>query len=90
MAQWGLRASDQDLAFDNSPGPDIILGSGGKQAIHISLFLTIVTSLDPPPPAMNPSASPLFHFPNPYSHTIMVPDRLPRTRGLTRSQVVLG
>lgn len=39
-------APDQDLALDNNPYPDIIFESGGKQVIHASLFLTILTSSD--------------------------------------------
>lgn len=43
-----FRASDQCLALGHNPGPDISLDWGGQLAIHVSLFLTTLTSLDPP------------------------------------------
>lgn len=60
------------LALSKSPGPDITLDSGGKQAVHISLFLTTLTSPDLP---LSPAQSTcLFHLPTLYSLTIMVSD----------------
>lgn len=58
------RDIDQDLALDHSPGPDIFLDSGGQVAIHVSLFLTILTSLShlflqPTSHSASPSLPPL-------------------------------
>lgn len=59
-------ASGPRLALGNSPG--ITLDSGGKQAFHISLFLSQIW-LSPQP--MNRSAP--LHLPTLYSLIIMVP-----------------
>lgn len=48
---WPLsyfRDMGQDLILGNNPDTDIILDLGSKQVIHISLFIIILTSSDPP------------------------------------------
>lgn len=39
-----FTAVDPDLALNPSLGPDVILALGGKQAIHINLFVITVVS----------------------------------------------
>lgn len=54
-----FRATDQDLAMGHRPGPDLSLDLGGQLAVHVSLFLTTLTSPDPPlSPVHKPSQTP--------------------------------
>lgn len=68
-----FRATDQDLAMGHRPSPDLSLDSGGQLAVHVSLFLTTLTSPDPPLSQVH-KPLPLSHLPSLYSLTTTVPD----------------